>query len=103
LWFGVPRVVISDSGSHFINHQFRNLLEKYEVKHKVATPYHPQKSGQVKISNQEIKNILQKLVGHTRKDKSLKLDEALWAYRTAYKTPIKMTPFKMVYEKSCHL
>jgi hypothetical protein len=33
----------------------------------------------------------------------LKLDEALWAYRTAYKTPIGMTPFKMVYGKPCHL
>jgi RNase H-like domain found in reverse transcriptase/Integrase core domain/Integrase zinc binding domain len=66
--FGVPQVVISDGGSHFINRQFRNLLEKYGVKHKVATPYHPQTSGQVEVSNREIKNILQKIVGHTRKD-----------------------------------
>jgi hypothetical protein len=56
--FGVPRVVISDGGSHFINKQFDNLLHKYGVKHKVATPYHPQTSGQVEISNREIKNIL---------------------------------------------
>jgi Integrase core domain len=101
--FRVPRVVISDGGSHFINRKFRILLKKYGVKHKVATPYHPQTSGQVKISNYEIKNILQKMIGHTRKDRSLKLDEALWAYRTAYKIPIGMTPFKMVYEKPCHL
>jgi Integrase core domain len=101
--FGVPRVVISDGRSHFINRQFRNLLEKYGVKHKIATPYHPQTSGQVEVSNREIKNILQKTVGHTRKDWSLKLDEALWAYQSAYKTPIGMTPFKMVYGKPCHL
>jgi hypothetical protein len=69
--FGVPRVV---------NRQFRNLLEKYGVKHKIVTPYHPQISGQVKVSNRKIKNILQKTVRHTRKNWSLKLDETLWAY-----------------------
>jgi hypothetical protein len=42
-------------------------------------------------------------VGHTRKYWSLKLDEALWAYRTAYKTPIGITSFKMMYEKPCNL
>ena len=80
--FGVPRVVISDGGSHFINHQFDNMLTKYGVKHKVATPYHPQTSGQVEVSNREIKSILQKVVNSTRKDWAIKLDEALWAYRT---------------------
>ncbi|KAL1221563.1 putative mitochondrial protein [Cardamine amara subsp. amara] len=56
--FGVPRIVISDGGSHFINKVFANLLRKNGVKHKVSTPYHPQTNGQVEISNREIKNIL---------------------------------------------
>ncbi|KAG7557039.1 Retrotransposon gag domain [Arabidopsis suecica] len=101
--FGIPRVVISDGGTHFINKVFENLLKKHGVKHKVATPYHPQTSGQVEISNREIKAILEKTVGITRKDWSAKLDDALWAYRTALKTPIGTTPFNLLYGKSCHL
>jgi len=101
--FGVPRVVISDGGKHFINKVFENLLKKHGVKDKVATPYHPQTSGQVEISNREIKAILEKIVGSTRKDWSAKLDDALWAYRTAFKTPIGTTPFNLLYGKSCHL
>ncbi|CAA7040532.1 unnamed protein product [Microthlaspi erraticum] len=83
--FGVPRVVISDGGSHFINRIFANLLKKYGVRHKVASPYHPQTSGQVEISNRELKSILQKTTGKNRKDWSAKLDDALWAYRTLSK------------------
>ena len=43
--FGVPKTIISDGGSHFCNKHFQCLLTKYGVKHKVATPYHPQTSG----------------------------------------------------------
>ncbi|CAM8923584.1 unnamed protein product [Rhodiola kirilowii] len=60
-------------------------------------------SGQVEISNREIKSILGKTVSSHRKDWASKLDDALWAYRTAYKTPIGMSPFRLVYGKTCHL
>ena len=59
--FGVPRMVISDGGSHFIDKRFERYLSKNGIRHNVATPYHPQTSGQAEMSNKQIKNILQKM------------------------------------------
>jgi hypothetical protein len=101
--FGTPRAIISDGGTHFCNQIFKQLMKKYFITHKVATPYHPQTNGQVEVSNREIKHILEKTVNPSRKDWSSQLNGALWAYRTAYKTPIGMSPYQLVYGKACHL
>ncbi|XP_075080664.1 uncharacterized protein LOC142166138 [Nicotiana tabacum] len=66
--FGTTRDILSDCGYHFYNKAFTGLLEKYGVKHKVATPYHPQSSGHVDVSNREIKSIIAKTVNANRTD-----------------------------------
>nr|GEV79443.1 reverse transcriptase domain-containing protein [Tanacetum cinerariifolium] len=71
--FGTPRAINSDRGSHFYNDQFAKVMQKFGVTHRLATPYHIQTSGQVE------------------------------AFRTAYKTPVGRTPYKLVYGKACHL
>ena len=101
--FGTPRAVISDEGSHLCNKLFASLLAKYGVKHWVTLAYHPQSNGQVEVSNREIKKILEKTVSMTRKDWANKIDDSLWAYRTTFKTPLGMSPYRIVYGKAYHL
>ena len=101
--FGTPLMVISDGGSHFIDSAFRNFLKELGTWHNIATPYHPQTSIQAETSNKQIKNILQKTVNEMGRGWKLRLLDALWAYRTAYKTPIGMSPYQRVYGKTCHL
>ncbi|GJT83383.1 reverse transcriptase domain-containing protein [Tanacetum coccineum] len=83
--------------------QFTKVMLKYGVTHRLSTAYHPQTSGQVEVSNRGLKRILERTVGENRASWSDKLDDALWAFRTAYKTPIGCTPYKLVYGKACHL
>ena len=101
--YGCPRAIIRDGGSQFNNSHFRALLKKYGVHHRITTPYHPQVNGQVEVSNQEVKTICKKIIHPDGKDWAHKLFDALWAYRRAYKAPISMSPFRLIFEKACHL
>ncbi|GJX77692.1 reverse transcriptase domain-containing protein [Tanacetum coccineum] len=101
--FEVPKALFSDRGTHFCNSQLEKALQKYGVTHKLSTAYHPQTNGQTEVINIAIKHILERSVGYNLKNWSEKLDDALWAFRTAYKTPTGCTPFRLVYGKACHL
>ncbi|GJS33574.1 reverse transcriptase domain-containing protein [Tanacetum coccineum] len=101
--FGVPKALISDRGTHFCNSLLEKTLREYGVTHRLATPYHPQTSGQTENTNRAIKHILERTLNGNRKEWADKLDDALLAFRTTYKSPIGSTPFRIVYGKACHL
>ncbi|GKB48200.1 reverse transcriptase domain-containing protein [Tanacetum coccineum] len=90
-------------GANYTAKKFAKVMLKYGVTHRLSTAYHPQTSGQVEVSNHGLKRILERTVGENRASWSDKLDDALWAFRTSYKTPIGCTPYKLVYGKACHL
>nr|GEY89430.1 reverse transcriptase domain-containing protein [Tanacetum cinerariifolium] len=93
--FGTLRAIISDCGMHFCNDQFAKVMLKYGVTHRLAIAYHPQTSGQVEVSNRGLKRILERAVGENHASWSYKLDDDLWAFRTAFKRPIGCTPYKL--------
>ncbi|GKB94271.1 reverse transcriptase domain-containing protein [Tanacetum coccineum] len=126
--FGMPKALISDRGTHFCNKIMEKTMKRYGVNHRFSTSYHPQTSGQVENTNKALKRILEKIVkdnpticGQVEttnralnrilekfvKDNlaiwSRELDDALLAFRTAYKTPTSTTPYKLIYGKNCHL
>nr|GEZ84417.1 reverse transcriptase domain-containing protein [Tanacetum cinerariifolium] len=101
--FGTPKAIISDHGTYFCNDKFSRVMAKYGVTHRLSTAYHPQTSGQVEVTNRRLKRILERTVGENRTLWSDKLEDALWAFRIAYKTSIGCTSYRLVYGKACHL
>nr|GEW16878.1 putative reverse transcriptase domain-containing protein [Tanacetum cinerariifolium] len=89
-----PRAIISDRETYFCNDKFDKVMSKYGVTHRLAIAYLPQTSGQVEVSNRGLKCILERTVRENHTSWSKKLDDALWDFRTAYKTPIGCTPYK---------
>nr|GFB78776.1 hypothetical protein [Tanacetum cinerariifolium] len=90
----LSREIISDRGTHFCNDQFARIMSKYGVTHRLSTAYHPQTSGQVEVTNRGLKRILERTVGENRALWSDKVEDALWAFRTAFKTSVGCTPYR---------
>ena len=98
--YGTPREIVSDGGAQFTSYIIAKLMQKYGVKHRVTSPYHPQVNGQVESTNKTLENILTKTVAYHRRDWTQKLPEALWAYNTTWQNTTGFSPFELVYGKS---
>ncbi|GJU47023.1 reverse transcriptase domain-containing protein [Tanacetum coccineum] len=101
-FFG-SKVNISDRGTHFCNKIMEKNMKRYGVNHRFSISYQPQTSGQVENTNRALKRILEKTVKDNHAIWSRKLNDAMWAFQTAYKTPTGTTPYKLVYGKNSHL
>jgi len=74
--FSMPWAIISDKGTHFTNSFFNALFKRYSIVHRLATLYHPHTSGQVEVSNRQIKLMLEKTMIRNQKDWADKLVDA---------------------------
>ncbi|GKE37126.1 reverse transcriptase domain-containing protein [Tanacetum coccineum] len=101
--FGILKALISDRGTHLCNKIMERTMKRYGVNYRFSTSYHPQTSGQVENTNRALKRILKKTIKDNLAIWLRKLDDALWDFRTAYKTPIGTTPYKLIYEINYHL
>jgi len=95
--FGVPKILVSDRGTHFLNEVIESMTERFQIDHRKTTPYHPQTNGQTERVNQTLGTILRKTVRDSKRDWDVKLPAALWAYRTTFKVTTQTTPFSLVY------
>nr|GEX37079.1 DNA-directed DNA polymerase [Tanacetum cinerariifolium] len=72
----LSKAIISDRETHFCNDQFTKVMIKYGVTHRLAIAYHPQTSGQVEVSNRELKHILERTIGENRASWTKKLHDS---------------------------
>ena len=91
--FGVPREIVIGQGTQFTSKLVQDIEEKYKIKHRKSTPYHPQANGQVESTNKTLESIMTKTIQMHRKDWSYNINEALWAYRITWKNNIGFTPY----------
>jgi hypothetical protein len=93
--YGCPIELVSDQGPHFVNEVIQSLTQHYAMVQQRSTVYYSQGNRLVESRNKTLQTILQKIVEANRKDWDCKLNSALWAYQTSYKTSIRATPFRL--------
>ena len=97
--YGLPRELITDGGLQFVRNKLAATINNYHVQHKITTPYHPQANGQVESSNKVIESILTKTIASHRRDWAARLPEALWAYKTTWRSTTGYSPYQLVFGK----
>ena len=95
--YGIPRHVITDNGKPFVNSLMTSLCKKFKFAQHKSSTYNAPADGLAEAFNKTLCNLLKKVVAKSKRDWHERLGEALWAYRTTYKTPTQSTPFALVY------
>ncbi|KAL0320195.1 UNVERIFIED_CONTAM: hypothetical protein Sradi_5281000 [Sesamum radiatum] len=95
--YGIPRYIITDNGKPFCNSLIDKLTQKFNFKQRKSSMYNAAANGLAEAFNKTLCNLLKKVVGKSKKDWHERIGEALWAYRTTYRTPTQATPYALVY------
>ncbi|KAL6505259.1 hypothetical protein OROGR_025076 [Orobanche gracilis] len=95
--YGVPRYIITDNGKPFTNSHIDKLCEKFDFKQRKSSMYNAAANGLAEAFNKTLCNLLKKVVSKSKRDWHERVNEALWAYRTTYRTPTQATPYSLVY------
>lgn len=95
--YGVPKELVTDQGAQFTSNFITELMKQYNIRHQKSSPYHPKTNGQAEVTNREIEAILTKIVHLHRRDWNSRLLEAVWTYKTTWKTTSGFTPFQLLY------
>ena len=95
--FGVPETIITDNGTIFTAESSKNTRRSLKIRLEQSTPYYPQANGQAKASNKVLISILEKIIKEKPGMWHLKLNEALWAYRTSLRSATRTTLYALTY------
>ena len=96
---GIPRIMVSDRDSKFLNHFWRTLWRKLGTLLTYCTSHHPQTDGQTEVTNRSLGNLLRSYVGENLKQRDMILPQIEFAYNQSLQQSIGMSPFEVVYGK----
>ena len=95
--FGVPRRIISDNGSAFRSTKINRFVQRHHIDWRYSTIYYPRANGLAEAFNKTLVQLIRKLLAANKREWHEKLAEALWAYRTTYRTPTQCTPYSLAF------
>ncbi|GAA0183629.1 hypothetical protein LIER_31007 [Lithospermum erythrorhizon] len=96
--FGIPKVIVSDSGPQFDAVIIRETCQRLGNEHRFAPVCYPQYNGQVEVMNRTIFLGIKKNLLESWKKWYEELDRILWSYQTTPSSATGEMPFNLVYD-----
>ncbi|XP_026450600.1 uncharacterized protein LOC113350683 [Papaver somniferum] len=94
---GDSKLLVNQMNRMYALKEVRELLEEYGIKKVFSTIYYPQGNGQAESTNKTLIRILSRIVHDNPREWNEQLPTALWAYRTAPRSSIGVSPYSLVY------